>query len=58
MYLLFMFILWFLIYLLKEKLKELKRRIGDRFDEQKVSLRKIISEICSALFDGFKKIWN
>ena len=30
MYLLFMFILWFLIYLLKEKLKELKRSIGDR----------------------------
>lgn len=58
MYLLFMFILWFLIYLLKEKLKELKRSIGDRFDEQKVSLRKIISEICSALFDSFKKIWN
>ena len=58
MYLLFMFILWFLIYLLKEKLKELKRSIGDCFDEQKVSLRKIISEICSALFDSFKKIWN
>ena len=40
---------------MKQKLEELKRSIEDRFDKQKVSLREIISEICSALFDNFKK---
>ena len=40
---------------MEQKLEELKRSIEDRFDKQKDSLREIIIEICSALFDSFKK---
>ena len=40
---------------MEQKLEELKRSIEDRFDKQKNSLREIISEICSAVFDSFKK---
>ena len=40
---------------MEQKLEELKRSIEDRFDKQKDSLREIISETCSALFDSFKK---
>ena len=40
---------------MEQKLEELKRSVEDRFDKQKDSLRAIISEICSTLFDRFKK---
>ena len=40
---------------MEQKLEELKRSIEDRFDKQTDSLREIICEICSALFDNFKK---
>ena len=40
---------------MEQKLEELKRSTEDRFAKQKDSLREIISEICSALFDNFKK---
>ena len=37
------------------ELEEIKRNIEDRSDKQKVSLREIITETCSAVFDIFKK---
>ena len=40
---------------MEQKLLELKRSIEFCFDKQKVSLREIVSEICSALFDSSKK---
>ena len=40
---------------MEQKLEELKRCIDDRFNKQKDSIRGIITEICSALFDSFKK---
>ena len=40
---------------MEQTLKEINRIIQDRFDKQKVSLREITSEICSALFDSLKK---
>ena len=40
---------------MKQKLEELKTSTEDRFDKQKDSLRETISEICSVLFDSFKK---
>ena len=40
---------------MEQKLQELRRSIEDRFDKQKDLLREIIIEICSALFDSFKK---
>ena len=40
---------------MEQKLLVLKRSIEFCFDKQKVSLREIVSEICSALFDSFKK---
>ena len=43
---------------MERKLEELKRSIEVRFDKQKDSLRENICEICSALFDRFKKDWK
>ena len=40
---------------MERKFEELKRSVEDRFNKQKDSLREIISEICSTLFDRFKK---
>ena len=40
---------------MEQKFEELKKSIEDRFDKQKDSLREIVSEICSALFDSSKK---
>ena len=37
---------------MEQKPEELKRSTENRFDKQKDLLRKIISEICSALFDS------
>ena len=51
----YLFLINIMMRAMKQKLEELKRSIEDRFDKQKVSLREIISEICSALFDNFKK---
>ena len=40
---------------IEQKLEEINRIMEDRFDKQKVSLREIASEICSALSDSLKK---
>ena len=40
---------------MEQKPDELRRSIENSFDKPKHSLREIVGEICSALFDSFKK---